>query len=65
MNELNAVPLRTVKSFVVRTGRMTEAQKAAMAAQWPRYGLEVAGGPESVRRSAAHIRGILEASPSA
>lgn len=27
--------------------------------------LEVAGGPESVRRSAAHIRGILEASPSA
>ncbi len=44
MNEHTAAPLRTVKSFVVRTGRMTEAQKAAMAAQWPRYGLEVAGG---------------------
>jgi tRNA (guanine-N7-)-methyltransferase len=40
----NSPPLRTVKSFVLRTGRMTEGQKQAMAGQWPRYGLELADG---------------------
>jgi tRNA (guanine-N7-)-methyltransferase len=37
-------PLRTVKSFVIRAGRMTEGQKQAVSEQWPRYGLEVADG---------------------
>lgn len=44
MNETSARPLRTVKSFVIRAGRMTEGQKQAVAEQWPRYGLEVAAG---------------------
>lgn len=32
-------PLRTIKSFVVRAGRMTESQQKAMAALWPEIGL--------------------------
>lgn len=49
MNESNheessARPLRTVKSFVIRAGRMTEGQKQAVSDQWPRYGLEIADG---------------------
>ncbi len=38
------VPLRTVHSFVIRAGRMTEAQKAARDKVWPQFGLEVADG---------------------
>jgi tRNA (guanine-N7-)-methyltransferase len=44
MNETSARPLRTVKSFVIRAGRMTEGQKQAVTEQWPRYGLELADG---------------------
>lgn len=38
------VPLRTVHSFVIRAGRMTEAQKAARDRMWPQYGLVVESG---------------------
>ncbi len=38
------VPLRTVHSFVIRAGRMTEAQKAARDKLWPQFGLELADG---------------------
>lgn len=38
------VPLRTVHSFVIRRGRMTEAQQAARDRAWARFGLEVANG---------------------
>jgi tRNA (guanine-N7-)-methyltransferase len=38
------VPLRTVHSFVIRAGRMTEAQKAARDKLWPKFGLELANG---------------------
>lgn len=44
MNEHGVRPLRTVKSFVIRAGRMTEGQKQAVADQWPRFGLDVAAG---------------------
>jgi tRNA (guanine-N7-)-methyltransferase len=37
-------PLRTIKSFVLRSGRMTEAQTRAMAEHQQRYGLSVADG---------------------
>ncbi len=37
-------PLRTVNSFVIRAGRMTDAQQAARDRLWSRYGLEVDGG---------------------
>ena len=30
---------RTIRSFVVRTGRMTAGQQHAMAEHWPRFGL--------------------------
>jgi len=38
------VPLRTVHSFVIRAGRMTEAQKAARDKLWPQFGLELVNG---------------------
>ena len=36
-------PLRTVRSFVPRAGRMTRAQQRAWQVLWPRLGLEPAG----------------------
>jgi len=36
--------MRTVRSFVLRTGRMTEGQQNAMAALWPKMGLSVENG---------------------
>jgi tRNA (guanine-N7-)-methyltransferase len=38
------IPLRTVHSFVIRRGRMTDAQHAAKDALWPQFGLDVATG---------------------
>ena len=35
---------RTIRSFVRRAGRMTDSQAKALAAHWPRYGLDEAGG---------------------
>jgi len=37
-------PLRQVRSFVVRAGRMTEGQERALKENWPVYGLELGGG---------------------
>ncbi len=39
-----AKPMRAVRSFVVRAGRMTEGQERALAENWPRYGLELNAG---------------------
>jgi tRNA (guanine-N7-)-methyltransferase len=36
---------RTVRSFVVRAGRTTDAQRRALAEQWPKYGVEFARRP--------------------
>lgn len=44
MQEQNEAPHRSVRSFVIRAGRMTEGQKQAVSGLWPRYGLEVADG---------------------
>lgn len=44
MSELFERPLRTVKSFVIRAGRMTASQKQALAEFWSGYGLEVSNG---------------------
>jgi tRNA (guanine-N7-)-methyltransferase len=38
-------PQRTIRSFVVRAGRMTTAQQRAWRDCWPRYGLEARGEP--------------------
>jgi tRNA (guanine-N7-)-methyltransferase len=34
---------RSIRSFVIRTGRITAAQERALEALWPRYGVEPAG----------------------
>jgi tRNA (guanine-N7-)-methyltransferase len=36
---------RGIRSFVLRQGRMTEAQERAFEEYWPRFGLEPAGAP--------------------
>lgn len=36
-------PVRTIRSFVVRAGRMTEAQERAFDAQWATYGVTCEG----------------------
>lgn len=38
-------PLRQIRSFVMRTGRMTPGQEKALAEQWPDYGLAADGQP--------------------
>jgi tRNA (guanine-N7-)-methyltransferase len=45
--EAQAAPRRTraIRSFVLRQGRQTEAQKRAFTDHWPRYGLPYAGVP--------------------
>jgi tRNA (guanine-N7-)-methyltransferase len=32
---------RTIRSFVIRTGRITAAQERALETLWPRYGIEI------------------------
>src|SRR5690554_2314338 len=36
---------KAIRSFVIRAGRMTDAQKSAFARHWPTYGLSLFGGP--------------------
>jgi tRNA (guanine-N7-)-methyltransferase len=36
---------RTIRSFVLRAGRITSAQARALEELWPRYGIESHGGP--------------------
>ncbi len=38
------IPLRTVKSFVIRRGRMTESQELALDSLWSVYGLNLSDG---------------------
>ena len=46
MSETNQSPKRrAIRSFVRREGRMTEAQKNAIAELWPHYGLEISSEP--------------------
>lgn len=49
LDELNQAPPanplreRSIRSFVLRQGRTTEAQKRAFIEHWPRYGLDYSG----------------------
>jgi tRNA (guanine-N7-)-methyltransferase len=36
---------RSIRSFVIRTGRITEAQERALEILWPKYGVEFAPAP--------------------
>ncbi len=42
--------LRSVRSYVMRAGRITEAQQRALATLWPRYGVEFNLGPLDLAR---------------
>lgn len=37
-------PLRTIRSFVMRAGRMTDAQQRGLEQGWPQFGLELEAG---------------------
>ena len=41
MNESSSTPLRTIRSFVIREGRFTAAQKKAFDDYWSVYGIEL------------------------
>jgi len=38
-------PHRSIRSFVVRAGRLTDAQRRALEEQWPRFGVEFSREP--------------------
>jgi tRNA (guanine-N7-)-methyltransferase len=40
-----ATPPRRIRSFVRREGRMTEGQRSALEALWPRYGIDPPSAP--------------------
>jgi len=40
MSTRDSADLRSVRSFVLRGGRLTEGQKRALAELWPRFGIE-------------------------
>jgi len=42
--------MRSIKSFVLRQGRMTDRQKIAIEKYWPVYGLESKNGPLRVEK---------------
>jgi tRNA (guanine-N7-)-methyltransferase len=43
--ESAGAPLRAIRSFVRREGRITPAQQQALERLWPRYGVEYSGTP--------------------
>ena len=54
-------PLRSIRSFVRREGRMTPAQRRALKELWPRYGVETCEAPlDFARIFGRHASVILE-----
>ena len=45
MSEVTNITRRTIRSFVVRNGRITEGQNRALENHWPSYGLEYSANP--------------------
>ena len=43
MSEITPPKVRPIRSFVLRQGRLTDAQDRAFDQHWPRYGLEYTG----------------------
>jgi tRNA (guanine-N7-)-methyltransferase len=48
MNEPENRPNRPIRSFVMRTGRMTSGQTRALEELWPRYGVDYSPAPLSL-----------------
>ncbi|PTU74319.1 tRNA (guanosine(46)-N7)-methyltransferase TrmB [Pseudomonas mangrovi] len=46
--QTDAPRLRTIKSFVMRAGRMTEGQQRGLDKGWPRFGLTLEAGPQDL-----------------
>jgi len=46
----NPTSRRTIRSFVLRGGRVTAAQKKALEALWPEYGIDESSGPLDLAR---------------
>jgi len=42
---------KSIRSYVVRAGRMTEGQRTAFEKYWPRYGLSLKDGPLNMDRA--------------
>jgi tRNA (guanine-N7-)-methyltransferase len=42
-------PPRSIRSFVMRSGRITDAQQRALAQLWPKYGIEFSAEPLDAR----------------
>ena len=57
--------LRSVRSYVMRAGRITEAQQRALATLWPRYGVEFNLGPLDLARLFGRVRRAPSRSASA
>ncbi len=45
-----SAPARSVRSYVMRAGRITDAQQRALTALWPRYGVDFAAGMLDLNR---------------
>lgn len=48
--DLSSLPLRAIRSFVRREGRMTPAQERALEALWPRFGVKVEDLPSDLNQ---------------
>lgn len=46
----NPLRLRAIRSFVLRQGRQTEAQKRAFTEHWPNFGLDYRGQPRDFEK---------------
>jgi tRNA (guanine-N7-)-methyltransferase len=58
-DESTSTPMRRIRSFVIRAGRMTAGQERAWRELWPRYGVEYAPQPVELDkvfgRTAPHV----------
>lgn len=52
-------PLRTVRSYVLRSGRKTESQQRAYETLWPKYGLRAADGSPACLAANGHAGEVV------
>lgn len=50
---------KDIRSYVIRSGRITEAQKTALADQWPFYGLDLYAGHAALTGAFIHSQAEL------
>ena len=52
---MNESTHRPIRSFVMRTGRMTSGQTRALEELWPRYGVEYSPAPPESRKVGSEV----------